>query len=507
MSGKKDFDIAPPRFKPVAVVDIGSNSVRLVVYDGLRRAPTPVLNEKVLCGLGRGVAVSGELHQDGVRRALEALRRFRALCRQIGVEQIFAVATAASREAKNGPAFIAQAKAELGAEIQVLTGKREAELAAHGVMSGILDADGVVGDLGGGSLELIDIRDGAIQDGVTLPLGPLRLIDLSGGSIAKARDIVNEVLKSTPIIGRLKGRPFYAVGGTWRNIARLHMGQTGYPLPVLHQYRMNREAARSVASLVAGLSPNTLKDIRALSKSRADTLPFGALVLERILAETKASGVVISALGVREGLLFDELKRKKREADPLMAGAWDFARRYSRSPAHELELADWTDQLPAEGLISESPAERRLRHAACMLADISWRAHPDYRGGRSLMMISQSALVGIDHPERVFLALTIFFRYEGSSSEDAPGDLVRLIPEDWVERARVLAAAMRLAYVLTAAMPGLLPDIRLKAPAGKALTLILPPKVADLMGETVQKRMDQLAGLLGRSGTVELATG
>ena len=503
MSGK-DFDIAPPRFRPVAVVDIGSNSVRLVVYDGLRRAPTPVLNEKVLCGLGRGIAVSGELSPDGVKRALAALRRFRALCRQIGAEHIFAVATAAAREAKNGPAFIARAAAELGADVQVLTGKREAELAAQGVLSGIMNADGIVGDLGGGSLELIDVRDGAIQDGVTLPLGPLRLIDLSGGSIARAREIVSETLRGAPIVERLKGRAFYAVGGTWRNVARLHMGQSGYPLPVLHHYRMSRDAARSVANLIAGLSPSTLRDIPALSKSRSDTLPYGALVLERILAEARASEVVVSALGVREGLLFEQLKRRKREADPLLSGAWDFARRYSRSPLHEIELGAWTGQLVSEGLIGETGGERRLREAACMLADISWRAHPDYRGGRSLMMISQSALTGIDHVERIFLALTIFYRYEGSSSEDAPADLLRLAPENWIERARVLAAAMRLAYVLTAAMPGLLPDVALAARPGKTLLLGLPGRVADLMGETVQKRLDQLAGLLGRSGQVEI---
>jgi exopolyphosphatase/guanosine-5'-triphosphate,3'-diphosphate pyrophosphatase len=338
---------------------------------------------------------------------------------------------------------------------------------------------------------------------VTLPLGPLRLIDLSGGSMSKARDIVNDVLRATPIMQRLKGRPFYAVGGTWRNLARLHIGQTGYPLPVLHHYRLSRDAAKSVASLVAGLSPSTLRDIPALSKSRSDTLPYGAMVMERILSEAKASGVIVSALGVREGLLYEELKRKKREADPLLAGAWDFARRYSRSPLHELELGSWTDQLVSEGLIVEDAGERRLRHAACMLADISWRAHPDYRGGRSLMMISQSALTGIDHAERIFLALTIFYRYEGPSSEDAPGDLMRLVPENWVERARVLAAAMRLAYVLTAAMPGLLKDIEVKARPGKILTLVLPARAADLLGETVQKRLDQLAGLLGRTGQTE----
>ena len=502
MTFVKDLESGSLRFRPVAVVDIGSNSVRLVVYDGLRRAPTAVVNEKILCGLGRGVSLTGNLPADAIERALGALRRFRALAKQIGVVEIFAVATAAAREAANGPSFIGSAEEALDAPITILAGKDEAQFAALGVISGIPVADGIVGDLGGGSLELIDVKDGAIRDGVTLPLGPLRLIDMSAGSVSKARSIIDAHLEQAELMDRLRGRFFYAVGGTWRNLARLHMRQTDYPLTVLHYYTMARDSARSVASLVAGLSPASLKDVRALSRSRADTLPFGALVLERILIAGKPKAVVVSAHGLREGLLYSKLDKRKRQSDPLLAACWDFARRYSRSPTHELELAEWSGQLVEQGLIKETPEEARLRRAACMLADISWRAHPDYRGGRSLMTITQAAFVGIDHPGRVFIALAVFYRYEGASSEDVPTDLLKLLREDWIERARVLAAAMRLAYVLTAAMPGLLPQIVLEAAPDKGLILGLRRSHGDLMGETVQKRLDALAALLGRIGKV-----
>ena len=229
----------------MAVVDIGSNSVRLVVYDGLRRAPTPVFNEKILCGLGRGVSLTGNLPADAIERALAALRRFRALGQQIGVVEIFAVATAAAREAANGPSFIRSAEEALGVPISILAGKEEAQFAALGLISGIPAADGIVGDLGGGSLELVDVKDGAIRDGVTLPIGPLRLIDMSGGSVAKARSIIDAHLEQTELMERLRGRFFYAVGGTWRNLARLHMRQTDYPLhgpPLLHHGSRTRRA-------------------------------------------------------------------------------------------------------------------------------------------------------------------------------------------------------------------------------------------------------------------------
>ena len=321
----KGFRTEPPKYRPVAVVDIGSNSVRLVVYDGLRRSPSPIFNEKILCGLGRGVATKGKLAEEGMVRAFAALKRFRALARQIGAKHVFAVATAAAREASNGAQFIARAEKALGCNIKVLTGKEEARFAALGVIAGIPGADGVVGDLGGGSLELIDVKDGKLREGVTLPLGPLRLMDLSEGSIDKAREIVDEAFAKAGILKLLKGRTFYAVGGTWRNLAKLHMAQSHYPLHVLHCYRLTRPQAMSLSGLVAHLSPTSLKEIREVSKSRSDTMPFGALVLERLLHHSEPKAVEISVYGVREGLLYSKLPARKRSSDALLSSCWDFA--------------------------------------------------------------------------------------------------------------------------------------------------------------------------------------
>ena len=502
---RKKLGSGSTKYRPVAVVDIGSNSVRLVVYDGLRRAPTPVFNEKVLCGLGRGVATTGKLNSQGMERAFAALRRFRALSRQIGAREVYAVATAAAREASNGPQFVDSAEEALSAHIDVLSGKEEARLAAMGVLAGVTDADGLIGDLGGGSLELIETNGGRIRDGITLPLGPLRLIDMSGGSIAKARAIVDEKLDASLLVSRLKGRNLYAVGGTWRNVARIHMAQTRYPLHVLHNYTIPREQARSVADLVSHLSSSSLRDIRNVSRSRIDTLPFGALVLERILAKTKVKNMVVSIYGLREGLLYAKLPKRKRDADALLSSCWEFACRYARSPEHELELCDFTDVLFSHPRFAETPAEKRLRHAACLLADIGWRAHPDYRAERSLGMISQAAFVDIDHPGRIFLALTVYYRYEGEDGEGPSNSLARMVDERALDRAHLLSDVFRLVYILTAAMPGTLPRMRLEAEGNKNLLLRIPRKYADLMGERVEKRLNILAAQLGRTGRVEIA--
>jgi exopolyphosphatase/guanosine-5'-triphosphate,3'-diphosphate pyrophosphatase len=505
LSKDKDFRTEPPKYRPVAVTDIGSNSVRLVVYDGLRRSPTPVFNEKILCGLGKGLALTNRLGDEAMARALGALRRFRALSRQIGVERHFAVATAAAREASNGAQFVAEAEEALGVKIDVLTGKEEARYAALGVMAGIPEADGLVGDLGGGSLELVDVKNDTIGDGVTLPLGPLRLIDLSDRSMGAAKKIVDNYLDDTPLIQKLPGRSFYAVGGTWRNLLRLHMARSNYPLHVLHDYTISRDQARSAADHVAHLTPSSLRDIRTLSKSRAETMPFGALVLDRLLSRGKPAQVVASVFGVREGLLYSKLSKRKREQDALMASCWDFARRYSRSPAHELELQDWSDRLFGESGLKETPEERRLRHAACLLADIGWRAHPDYRAERSLGMISQSAFVGIDHAGRLFLALAVYYRYEGPDGQGLSADYGRLLGNGTLERARVLALLFRLAYILSAAMPGLLPKIGL-ATDEKTITLAFPKKLSDLMGERVQKRLGALAVAIRREPRIEIGS-
>jgi len=496
------FQIRRPQLNPVAIVDIGSNSVRLVVYDGLRRAPAPIFNEKLMCALGRGVASTGRLADVGIERALAGLARFRLLCRQIGTKNLFAVATAAAREAENGPEFIARAEAALGAKISVLSGKKEARLAAMGVLSGMPEADGLVGDLGGGSLELVDVRDGKIGDGVTLPLGPLRLMDVAADSGRDPSDIIEEAFSGLCLLDALKGRNFYAVGGAWRNIGRLHMSQHHYPLNVLHHYSIDCDAAHALAGLVAGLSKSSLQKIDAVPRARAETLPLGALVLERLLERGQPSKLVLSAYGVREGLLFSKLRKKKRSQDPLLSACWDTARMMARSPTHERELCVWTDQFFDNGPLEETQSQRRLRHAACLLADTGWLTHPNYRGERSLTMVSEASFTGVDHPGRTFLALAVYYRYEGPFSDNAPSELLALVDGDQVHRARIIAAAQRLSYVLSGAMPGMLAKISFEFQENKRLVLSLPHKLAKLNGERVEKRLSDLATLIGHTPLV-----
>ncbi len=490
--------------KPIAVVDIGSNSVRLVAYEGLSRTPTPIFNDKAMCALGRGVATTGKLNEDGVGRALQALERFRTLCEAMEITDINVVATAAARDASNGPAFLKAARKAMGAKIELLSGERESELAAYGVVCGFHNPNGVVGDLGGGSLELNRVQNGKVGRGVSLPLGGLSLIDMTGDSPKKAMRIVRKHLEQVGWLDQIRGKPFYAVGGTWRSLAQLHMRQRNYPLNVMHGYEMAARDASDFAALVERVNADALVGIETISSGRRPLLAYGAVVLEQIMRVAKPSSVIISALGLREGVLYDRLSPTMKKRDALIEAARDLNVLRSRSPQHGEELCGWTDTFMRSTGLEETPDEKRLRHAACLLADIGWRAHPDYRGEQSLNIIANAAFAGIDHPGRAFLAIANFFRHTGES--DLSISLRQLANARLLDRAHILGATMRVAYVLSAAMPNVLPHSPMVCRKDK-LVLTLPADLAPLGSARVLARMRNLGRLIGRTPEIKITNG
>ena len=455
----------------------------------------------MLAGLGREVHSTGLLAPDAVKTALNALARFRALCEIHQVGKIWTVATAACREATNGRDFIRQAERICGQRIDVLSGRREAKLSALGVVSGIHRPDGIVGDLGGGSLELVDVRGHRVGGGVTLPLGGLTLRDVSSKSLKKAEKIVTRALGDVAALRAGAGRTFYAVGGTWRALGRLHIFQTGYPLHVMHEYRIPAKEALEFSRLVRRVEPETLSRIEVVNDARRPLLAYAALVLEHAVRISRAREVVISALGVREGLLFSQLSEDERRKDPLIAAARELNVLRSRSPAHGEELIAWTDRFMASSGLDEPAEERRLRHAACLLADIGWRAHPDYRGEQSLNIIATAAFTGVDHGGRAYLALAVFFRHLGLKDDELSPNVRELVSARMLDRARVLGAALRVAYLVSASMPGVLPQTPMAVERGK-LVLTLQGPYAALGGERLLNRLRQLARLIGREAVL-----
>jgi exopolyphosphatase/guanosine-5'-triphosphate,3'-diphosphate pyrophosphatase len=491
-----------PDFKkqPVAIVDIGSNSVRLVCYAAAERSPTPIFNEKVLCGLGREIAASGRMGEAAIDRAVSALTRFRAIARTLQVRYLKAVATAAAREAEDGPEFIARAKAALGADIEILSGEREAELAAHGVLMGFAEPDGVAGDLGGGSLELISIESGRLTTATSLPLGVLRLEEASGGRTRKAIETADKALGALAWIKKSKPERFFAVGGSWRSLAKLHMAQTDYPLHVMHHYTIETQAAlQFLSSVIDAPDVMEIPGISAVSKARRTSLQYGAIALERTLRRLKPKQVVFSVFGIREGLIYEVLTDAEKASDPLITFSCEYAELRSRGgQAHGFELFDWMTPVFEVYAPDETPSQKRLRLAACLLSDIGWRAHPDYRGEQSLNVVAHATLTAINHAERLFLALTSYYRHKGPSTtaESLSAQLTAMAGPEQLERARLVANAVRAAHVLSFGMPGIIGETPLTVRDGKLL-LELSPSYRSLDGERVRRRCTTLANAIG----------
>lgn len=475
----------------------------MVVYEQLARSLVSVFNEKALCGLGREVQSTGLLAPDAVAKALTSLRRFRALCRIQKVGRVYAIATAACRDASNGPDFIRRAERICGTQIEILSGPREAKLSALGVISGIHNPDGIVGDLGGGSLELIDVRKNRVHSGVTLPLGSLALQDASQKSLKRAERIVKAEISGVANLKAGRGRNFYAVGGTWRSLARIHIIQSGYPLKVMHGYSIPAADALDFAVRLRRLAAtNMLADIEAVSDARRPLLTYAALVLEYVIRVARPKTIVFSTFGVREGLFYEMLPQSEKAKDGLICAAQTLNNLLSRSARHAEELIAWTDRLARVVKLRETEEDRRLRHAACLLSDIGWRVHPDHRGEETLSLITNGNFGSVDHVGRAFVALSVYYRYAGLSEENEPPPSTRdLIPVAMDERARMLGAAFRVAHLVSAARPGVLPATHFRS-EGRKLMLVFEHQMVDLVADRVGSRFKQLARLLGRSGSI-----
>ena len=487
---------------PVAVIDIGSNSVRLVAYDQLSRAPVPMFNEKSLCGLGREVAVTGLLPKDGLEQAIAALKRFRVLCDLMRVEKLFVLATAAARRATNGPAFIEHVREILHADVTILTGAEEARLAALGVLAGIDAPDGLAGDLGGGSLELIDVRNNALGEGVSLELGGLALRDASGKSLRKATKIVADTLTGIPAIEQARGRSIYAIGGTWRAIARLYMEKTRYPLNVLHQYAVDAAGMMEFCRELQRVDIESLPAIAEIARERRPLIAYGAIVLEQLLRQSGAAQLVVSTCGVREGMLHLELPARLQRDDPLLVGARAFSDLHARAPAHANELIAWTDGFAASAWPNETRENRRIRQAACLVSEVAWRANPDYRAEEAARVVAFAALPAINHRERAFLASVQHARYEGLTENIVP-PLRSLLTPAQVDEARALGCLIRVAYNISAGQPGILPRAPIRVEGGKVVQS-LPASHADLNNERLTGRLKQTAKMLGLGFGVEV---
>ena len=496
-SVERPLELEPERIlgrdrRHFAVVDIGSNSVRLVVYDQLGRAPIPRFNEKSLCGLGAGLDETGELSAEAIDDTVHALHRFCAIARAMDVGRIDVFATEAVRRAANGPALVAAIGERTGLAPQVLSGTEEAHYSALGVISGFYRPKGLVGDMGGGSLEVAEVLDDRVGErSVSLPLGTLPVQAMMAEGQASARQRIDEMLRKR--LPPLLTEPvFFPVGGGWRALAHVHIATHSAPIKGVHGYEIDANEARALAKTIARAAPEEVAALPGVPSRRVETLPAAALVLERVLKSLKPERVVFSALGVREGWLYAQLAPEEQYRDPLIEGAQAFASPWARVPEFGAALSRWTDDL----FPGEAAADRRLRLAACALSDIAWQDHTDVRAVESFRRLVQFPLIAITHPERVFLGAAIHARYGGKPDEPALAPAIDLLTPSQLRRAQILGRALLLGYRFSGSVPEILDGARLRIGADEVCVEVQSSEsVPD--SDAVRARLKQLAKAVG----------
>ena len=474
--------------RPIAVVDIGSNSVRLVVYSGKLRAPTPIFNEKVMAGLGEGLREKGELSQSSERKALAALKRYKLLLRHMGVRQKQVVATAAVRDASDGPEFV-RAVEKIGLPCTIVSALDEARYSGLGVLSAFPGASGIVGDLGGGSLELTEISNGTTGRAISLPLGVLR-VDRGKGGEQAAREIIRRGIKDAGLLKGGRDKPFFMVGGSWRALAKMDMIATDFPLPATHHYGMKPERAgqlRKLAELASMFQGG-------ISSARLASAPVAAMLLEHVVAALEPSELVVSAFGLREGLLYSQLDEKTRQLDPLIEAARDAGGGEHRFGEHGDLLHEWISPL-----FDDPPRLRRLNLASCLLADVAWQAAPMFRADRGVEMALHGDWTAVDAAGRVIMAQALSSNFGRDQLPDAR--LTALCKPEHLERAHVWGLAMRLGQRLSGGVTSVLEETSLKL-SKESVILCVPDRDEAIAGDAVRRRLQRLAEALGRRAEV-----
>ncbi|MEM1074473.1 MAG: Ppx/GppA family phosphatase [Pseudomonadota bacterium] len=482
----------------VGVVDVGSNSVRLVVFDGAARSPAYFYNEKIMCALGAGLSQTGQLNPKGRARALNALKRFQHLAQGMGLPTLTVVATAAVRDADDGQDFCDAVQRETGLRIWVIDGEEEARLSAQGVLLGWPGSYGLVCDIGGSSMELAEISQGRVGRRVTSPLGPLKLREVTGGKKGRTAHIKENMETLKEALGKQRDRLFL-VGGSWRAIARIDMHRRGYPLHVLHEYRMT---ARSVSATTKFIANSNLEELRVacgISNARMSLVPLATEVLSRLIKSFKPKDIAISSYGIREGMLYEQMPQRLRDRDPLIEACRFAEAKDARMPGFGKALYGFIHPL----FRSTTDARRRLIKAACLLHDVSWRAHPDYRAETCFDNATRANLGGLKHSERVFLGLALLHRYSNKREGTRFADLHDLIDEKEQLQAEILGKAMRFGSMLWMTQDAERGSLHW-FPKKKILGLHLSKDMVPLFGEVAEARLMSLAASLDASVDIKI---
>ena len=462
-----------------AVVDIGSNNIRLVVYGGLGRAPVVVYSDKSVCQLGKNIEQTGTLNAKGVKKSLKILRRFISVTQTMRVDDVRIVATAAVREATDGQDYIDDIQSFCDCHVEILSGECEARMAGQGVWYGIPEASGLVADLGGGSLELAELKNGTVGRVCSMPVGVLRY-----GDNPDLQTIAQQVARIFQNHSFLEDTPYeniYLVGGAWRALMQQHMVDTAYGVKVMHYYTQPRQAIENLLTpIISGKRP--LSDLSQVNKRRRPYMGVASVILQTLVQQTNPNHIITSGYGVREGILVDDFTDKDKATCALLASCQKIV---AGAPVLSLagdDLFQW--MTPAIEHLGDR--DKTIVHGACYLVNAVRFDDPDHRGRQILSWMMQRPLLGLSHYERAFMGYMMNARYKKISKKSTLGKLLRkTVRDEDVSTAKVVGAAMALAYSLSGGVDDILKKFHL-----------------DIDGDTLILRGDKKHGHMVRGSVV-----
>ena len=475
------------RTAPIAVIDIGSNSIRLVIYASGGRYPFPLFNERSNCRLGEGLGADGLLQPERISVALAALSRFSGIMKSMNVSTIHAVATAAVRQAKNAIEFSGPAEAILGQPINVLSQLEEAHYVARGLTLNIPDATGLVADLGGGSLEVVALENGDVRHSTSFNFGHLSSVE---------SEQVDSALAAVPWLDAGPKSRIYGVGGSFRALGLAYIEQTGYALSVLHGLRIPGGDAVNMLSAFSRDNP----DLSGVPLGRQKTMPTAATIMEALIRRSAAERIIVSGTSIRDGLIADRELGAGDRADFLQVVCQEISRtshRFAGVPEALMALLrplfTAREDRDADMVAQDRQKFERLLEAACYLSDMCWNEHEDVRGGLGARRVLGLPVNCITHKERVWLAVAIYHRYVGrKTNKSRPHELSFILSRRRRAEATTIGLGLRFALTFSGGTSNSLEKLRFTND-GKRLTLHVDPSCAALVDSHTMRRFQQLA--------------
>ena len=482
--------------KRIGIIDIGSNSIRLVVFDGPKRSPLYLYNEKVFFRLGMQSFGKKAFDTATTKAVSRIINRYVAICRNMEINKIIMFGTSALREASNSDVLVEVIRKNTNIRVDVISGEKEAFYAAQGILLGFPNAEGIICDLGGNSVEFANICKRVIAECNSTLLGPLAITKLEN----KIEDIDRYIRKQ--LLGAVnantaKDKPFFLIGGSWRAIAKIHMQRTKYPLKIIQGYKVKSKKIKKTLEFIQDSSFITKYDEINISADRLELLPLSARLLEIIIDELQIKTLTFSSFGVREGFLYHNLSDAEKKKDPLIEAAKFFEKKETRFPNMSKHTFKWISPL-YENLPRKT---KRVILAATKLHDIAWIAHPDYKMEMCLELVTRSNISGLSHKERVFLAMILLFRHKAKPEKVFNSKLFKIVSKKKRKIALVIGKGLKLASTFFGEKSLFDKiDFRLKA---HEVELCFQSKIDFVNGEVVERRIQELNKALKLCVTVD----